>query len=132
MNEKYKIEFDFAENEFNTEGFTPSGRTKYESVLKEYASLLFEQSKTHGDVDKIETSTREVTHNHVKQATLNIANSFGKPKKTPWYLQFGQLISGIVLGVTGNNIKETPFLIVFVAFFVTAIFLFILERKFNK
>lgn len=132
MNEKYKIEFDIAQNEFEAEGFTPIGVGKFEGIVKEYVTLLYEQSKAHADIDKIENSMREVTATHIKTAAHNIANSYGKPKKAPWYLQFGQLISGIIIGVAGNNIKEIPFLIAFVAFVVVAIFLFIFERKFNN
>ena len=111
-------------------GFTESGITRYKNTLIEYNKLLFDKSVSFGDLDKAKDLSREVTHEHVKQAAHNIANSYGKPRK-PWWMtlvQFGSYLAAIGVGLASGYLDKQNGVIGFAVSFAIGAILFIIEK----
>lgn len=68
------------------DGFTSSGLSRYQQTVREYAEVLHAKAVTYGDADKAPDLSREVTHDHVRSAAHLIANSFGKPRTSSWWI----------------------------------------------
>jgi hypothetical protein len=68
------------------DGFTSSGLSRYQQTVREYAEALHSKAVTYGDADKAPDLAREVTHDHVRAAAHLIANAFGRPKTSGWWV----------------------------------------------
>lgn len=118
------------ETELNNSGFTISGKERYIKSVKDYSKVLFDKSINYGDIDK--ALAREVTHDHVKAAAHQIANSFGKPTapKYLWVVKVGQYLCAALVGVATNHLDKIYGAIGFVvAFSIGGILLYIETSK---
>lgn len=99
-------EINITQIELENSGFTISGNERFTKSVKDYSKILFEKSVIYGDIDKAQT--REVTHEHVKAAAHQIANSFGKPStpKYLWIAKVGQYLCAALVGVATNHLDK--------------------------
>jgi hypothetical protein len=103
--------------ELEKDGFTASGLSRYQETLEQYSSALHTKSITYGDADKASNMPREVTHDHVRSAAHQIANSFGKDKSSPWWILCQVIeysLTAISAYALGNTDKEwgTPVFVI--------------------
>ena len=121
-----------SEAELSRAGYTVSGKERYEKTLKDYSTTLFKKAVSFAEVDK--EVSREVTHEHVKQAAYSIANSFGKPIK-PKYLgivRIGQYLCAVLVGLATNYLDKLLGTIGFVVAFTVGLILLYIETLKSK
>lgn len=123
-------EVTISELELNNSGFTISGKERFTKSIKDYSKVLFDKSINYGDIDK--ALNREVTHEHVKAAAPQIANSFGKPTtpKYMWVVKVGQYLCAALVGISTNHLDKTYGAIGFVvSFSIGGVLLYIQTSK---
>lgn len=118
------------QQELIVEGFTDSGKERYNRTIIDYSDELFEKSLHFGDADKATNHTREVTHEHVKSAAYSIAKSFGKSKKSFWLVlaQIGQYIAVGFIGYFSSQLNDKSGIPGFAISFSIGAILFIIEK----
>ncbi|MBX9809491.1 hypothetical protein K2X92_03835 [Candidatus Gracilibacteria bacterium] len=82
------------------DGFTNSGEKQFIKTIEDFTSQLFTKSVFYADSVKDVNSTREVTHEQVKQASEIITRSFNKNQKTKLQI-IGQISEYILTGIAG-------------------------------
>ena len=90
-------------------GFTESGQTRYKQTVNEYSDILFSKSVAFGDADKADDAAREVTHDHVKAAAHQIAESFSRGDKPVFavWCQVGEYISAAIAGLGAGKLDQS-------------------------
>ncbi|MBN2086854.1 hypothetical protein JW758_00760 [Candidatus Peregrinibacteria bacterium] len=73
-----------SEKDLNESGFTQSGICRFKEVASGYVNSLFEKAIYYGKANKGDGLEVEITHDNVRSAAHNIANSYGKPTKSTW------------------------------------------------
>jgi len=89
-------------------GFTNSGKTKFKETIQDFSNQVFEKSVRYGDAEKGDGLEREITHDHVTTASLNISKTFNKKNKSNGLIaiQVAEYIFTGVAGIGGGNLKE--------------------------
>lgn len=113
------------EDELTQSGFTESGSKRYKKTIEDYSTELFDRSLALGKADKADNSNPEVTHEHVRSATLKI---MAKTTTTvsPWkaLCQIGEYVCAIAAGVGGSNLAKEWGILVFGAGLSIGVILF--------
>lgn len=96
------------EDDLHKAGFTSSGIKKYKETIQDLANELFNKAVLHGEVSKGVGLPREVTHEHVRNATSNILQAFGKSKKPTGLIiaQVAEYVFTGMAGIGGGHLKD--------------------------
>ena len=91
-------------------GFIDSGLRNVESTVTEYSERLLNMAIQFGEIDKAKDMPAEITHEHVRQAALTIARSFGRPSKNRWLIvtQIGEYVATAVAGIGAGHLTTPP------------------------
>lgn len=98
-----------SENDLTKNGFTESGKSRFNQTISDYTEELFTKASHYGKIDQAKDLPIEITHEHVRQAAYSIANSFGKDRPSKWAVagNIGEYIFTALAGIGGGNMNES-------------------------
>lgn len=96
------------DDKFDEDGFTKTGKERFEKTIDTYAQALYDKSVRFGAAHQAKDLSPEVTHEHVRQAADTISNSSHRKPRSAWSV-FGQAAeyfcsAGMAYGLA--NLKE--------------------------
>lgn len=97
-------------------GFTSSGEERFKAAMTDFAEQLCARSIQYGDADRAEGLGREITHDHVRSATLRVVGSFARRPRSGWHVtaNIGEYICTAIAGLSAGHIQNGWCIVIFV------------------
>ncbi|MEX1199500.1 MAG: hypothetical protein WEB02_01805 [Methylophaga sp.] len=87
-------------------GYTTSGIARYEQTVEEYADTLHNKALKFGELNKAPDLPIEITHDNVRAAAYQIANTYGKNKTSHWAI-ISQVTEYILTAISAYALGKT-------------------------
>lgn len=112
MSEKPKVSID---KELTRDGFTNSGQKKFQDTIQDFSDQVYDKAVAYAELSKASGLSREVTHEHIKDAAIKTTRNFGKKEKSNWSY-IGHVFEYVFTALSGlgaGYIKESWGVLIF-------------------
>jgi hypothetical protein len=111
-------------------GFTQSGFQRYKATVIAYSECLFERSVALGEADKAHDAPREVTHDHVRSASVALeVKGQARAYSVQAFCQIGEYVCAATAGVGGGALNENWGILLFGVSLTIGIILFVIRTS---